>query len=209
MSEQNHYQQNAYQPVQQIAPGWYPDAQGAMRWWDGVQWTAHVQAPTYPNPERRRLSDSTPVDNAWVWLVALASFAFTPMLFLLDMRGYMASIMTGDPTGIINYFIWIIAMNVLSLCLWGFIAIAAYRDHKRLLSLGVERPFHWAFAFLGSTVYLIGRHIVLRKVLRTPGWPLWVHIAALVLYLIVVIVWTAWLMQVAVGDAMYYGNLYS
>lgn len=26
-----------------IAPGWYPDAQGLIRWWDGTQWTAHVQ----------------------------------------------------------------------------------------------------------------------------------------------------------------------
>lgn len=25
-----------------IAPGWYPDAQGTLRWWDGTQWTAHV-----------------------------------------------------------------------------------------------------------------------------------------------------------------------
>lgn len=27
----------------QVPAGWYPDGQGSMRWWDGQQWTAHVQ----------------------------------------------------------------------------------------------------------------------------------------------------------------------
>ena len=31
----------------QVAPGWYPDGQGAMRFWDGQQWTQHV-APAQP-----------------------------------------------------------------------------------------------------------------------------------------------------------------
>jgi hypothetical protein len=26
-------------------PGWYPDAQGVTRWWDGSQWTSTVQPP--------------------------------------------------------------------------------------------------------------------------------------------------------------------
>jgi hypothetical protein len=26
-------------------PGWYDDGRGALRWWDGVQWTEHVAAP--------------------------------------------------------------------------------------------------------------------------------------------------------------------
>jgi len=26
-------------------PGWYDDGHGAMRWWDGVQWTEHVAQP--------------------------------------------------------------------------------------------------------------------------------------------------------------------
>ena len=27
------------------SPGWYDDGSGALRWWDGQQWTAHVHAP--------------------------------------------------------------------------------------------------------------------------------------------------------------------
>lgn len=26
-------------------PGWYDDGHGALRWWDGAQWTEHVQTP--------------------------------------------------------------------------------------------------------------------------------------------------------------------
>jgi hypothetical protein len=31
-------------------PGWYPDAVGVVRWWDGMRWTEHVQAPVRPPP---------------------------------------------------------------------------------------------------------------------------------------------------------------
>jgi hypothetical protein len=39
-------QQQALAPAPQAPPaGWYPDAADAslVRWWDGAQWTAHVQ----------------------------------------------------------------------------------------------------------------------------------------------------------------------
>jgi hypothetical protein len=29
-------------------PGWYPDVTGALRWWDGHQWTAYVAQPPRP-----------------------------------------------------------------------------------------------------------------------------------------------------------------
>ncbi|MGI9086081.1 MAG: DUF2510 domain-containing protein [Aeromicrobium sp.] len=28
-----------------IPVGWYPDSEGTIRWWDGTQWTEHVQNP--------------------------------------------------------------------------------------------------------------------------------------------------------------------
>ena len=28
-------------------PGWYDDGRGALRWWDGAQWTEHVQTPDH------------------------------------------------------------------------------------------------------------------------------------------------------------------
>ncbi|MEG8036898.1 DUF2510 domain-containing protein [Sphingomonas sp. LR61] len=37
-------------PSQGPPPGWYGDAQGANRWWDGLQWTEHVQHSMPPAP---------------------------------------------------------------------------------------------------------------------------------------------------------------
>jgi hypothetical protein len=31
-------------------PGWYDDGRGALRWWDGTQWTEHVQTPDAEPP---------------------------------------------------------------------------------------------------------------------------------------------------------------
>lgn len=31
-----------------VAPGWYPDNTGVVRYWDGAQWTEHTQAPQVP-----------------------------------------------------------------------------------------------------------------------------------------------------------------
>lgn len=33
--------------------GWYPDDAGALRWWDGVRWTEHVQPPPRPRASYR------------------------------------------------------------------------------------------------------------------------------------------------------------
>ena len=33
-----------------VPAGWYPDAEGNQRWWDGNQWTEHVVATPQPIP---------------------------------------------------------------------------------------------------------------------------------------------------------------
>lgn len=34
-------------------PGWYPDGQGAQRWWDGQVWTEHVQPQPGAVPQQQ------------------------------------------------------------------------------------------------------------------------------------------------------------
>ncbi|GAA5144181.1 hypothetical protein GCM10023340_11410 [Nocardioides marinquilinus] len=53
--------------MSQIPPGWYPDQHGHRRWWDGQQWTEHVQdgapppdqAPTRLPPQQPGLAEPT------------------------------------------------------------------------------------------------------------------------------------------------------
>ncbi len=204
----------------QTPPGWYPDPAGVTRWWDGTQWSeqtqgAAAQHPVGVKPERPRIPDDTPVDNVWVWVAALASFVTVPMIFLLDMRGFIKTTIeagiTGDTTGIMDATFGLIALSLgLAVVGWVVTALtifASYRDYKRLLSLGVERPFHWGFSFftlvVGILVYLIGRHVVLRKVVRTAGWPMWVHLALLALTFVFLTIWIVWLMQMMMGELVH------
>ncbi|MBN9139412.1 MAG: DUF2510 domain-containing protein [Micrococcales bacterium] len=192
----------------QAAPGWYPDGSGGQRWWDGRSWTDHA-APAAPVAsaaplERPRLPEGTRVDTGWVWVVSLLNVVQTIPLFFFDMSGYMRAIfeaeLSGNAGSITNaiggYFAFFAIFGVLGWVCYGFLVFAAYRDYKQLLAVGVVRPFHWAFAFIPyPVVYLIGRHVVLRKVSRTAGWPLWAHIASYVVILIAAFVWTFAMMQ--------------
>jgi Protein of unknown function (DUF2510) len=44
-------------------PGWYDDGRGALRWWDGAQWTEHVQAPD-PEPETTDAAAPAPAETS-------------------------------------------------------------------------------------------------------------------------------------------------
>ena len=62
-----------------------------------------------------------------------------------------------------------------------------YVDHRWLLRQGYVRPFHWAWAFL-SSVYPIGRSVVVRRRAGRGIAPMWVTIGVLALSIIVSIV---------------------
>ncbi|GAA1962751.1 DUF2510 domain-containing protein [Microbacterium deminutum] len=42
-------------------PGWYDDGHGAMRWWDGANWTEHVATPDVEEPERQPTEATVPL----------------------------------------------------------------------------------------------------------------------------------------------------
>lgn len=194
----------------QTPAGWYPDANGVMRWWDGTKWTEQTQYPnagTVTTLDRPRLPEGTKVDTAWTWIVALATFATIPFVFMIDMRGFIEAVLRAEQLGnstiavdaTLAFLGSIMLISLVSLVATILTIVAAYRDHKHLVSVGVQRPFHWGFSFLilvvGIFVYLIGRHVVLRKVTRTAGWPLWTHLALLVASFVGAIVWTMTIMQ--------------
>ncbi|MGN6274181.1 MAG: DUF2510 domain-containing protein [Protaetiibacter sp.] len=189
------------------APGWYPDGTGAQRWWNGSGWSEHT-APAVPATaqpvQRPALPAGTRIDDAWVWIVSLSYLLGVIPLFFLDMNAYIRAVfhaqLSGSAGGLTDaltgYTVFALVSWLLGLALWGLTIFAAYRDYRHLEAIGVVRPFHWAFAFIPYTiVYLIGRHVVLRKVSRTAGWPLWAHIGSYALVFIGVIVWTFVMMQ--------------
>jgi len=199
------------------APGWYPDGSGGQRWWDGRGWTEHTApaaAPALNNlVERPRLPEGARIDTVWVWCVSLATLVAAVPIFFFDFSGYMRAVMQAElsgntsalPATVTSYMGFILIMTVLGWAAWGFTVFAAYRDHKHLVAIGVVRPFHWALAFIPYTiVYLIGRHVVLRKVSRTAGWPLWAHIASYVVLIAASIVWSVVMVQSMMADFLYY-----
>jgi len=187
------------------APGWYPDGSGTQRWWDGRGWTDHVAAPAVAAAPYARpaLPEGTRTDTVWIWIVALATFLCVIPMFFLDFGGYIrASIAlengsySGFPSEFGNFFAIYAVTLLLAVLTYGLTILAAFRDYKHLIAVGAVRPFHWAFAFIPyPLVYLIGRHVVLRKMVRTSGAPLWAHIAAGVVYVIAVTIWTIVVMQ--------------
>jgi hypothetical protein len=181
-------------------PGWYADPNGAptLRWWDGAGWTEHYApaAPIAPmTPERPRLAAETKVDGVWIWLVAALPIVSIASYFLIDFRGYMQGIMTGDIRGAMGSF-WVgyLAALALSWVAYGAVVLFSYFDWRGLRAAGVVRPFHWAWAFLGGIVYLIGRTVILRKVSNRGFGPLWAGIAVYVAVVIVGMVWSIWMM---------------
>lgn len=64
----------------EVPPGWYPDPQGrpgspTNRWWDGRQWTDHVQPAFVAGPPRPTTADGQPLAGWWWralgWLIDL------------------------------------------------------------------------------------------------------------------------------------------
>jgi hypothetical protein len=45
-------------------PGWYDDGHGALRWWDGAQWTEHVAQPDAPEASGTHEDAGTQTDTA-------------------------------------------------------------------------------------------------------------------------------------------------
>ncbi|PZQ89524.1 MAG: hypothetical protein DI534_06850 [Leifsonia xyli] len=211
---------------QTAAPGWYPDGSGGQRWWDGRDWTEHrAPAPASASapaigapPERTALPAGTRIDSGWVWVVSLLNVVISLPWFFFDIGGYMRSyleaMLSGNAGVITNtfagYFGVIAIFGLLGWAAFGFLVFSAFRDYKHLLAIGVVRPFHWAFAFIPyPIVYLIGRQVVLRKVSRTVGWPLWAHIVAYTLLYIGLSVWILVAVQSALSTLAGYYGVYS
>lgn len=185
--------------------GWYDDPAGSgqKRWWDGTQWTENLHDPSlevYGAEAKPVVGAGTPVYNAFIWLIVLLPLLSIASLIGFDMRDYMSRVMQ-DPSNA-SAALFSTGYLVLMLLNWGIYlvtALLAYFDWKRLARDGFVRPFHWAWAFLGSTVYVIGRSVVVKRRSGRGLLPIWILIAVMVLGFIVAIVKTVDVMSTTVS----------
>ena len=125
-----------------------------------------------------RASAGVDGNTPWIWLHLFVPLIALIPLFFVDWRG-LFDVDVDDPSAIISAQLtvflspaYLVSIGA-SFVAYGISVVFAALDHRELERRGLERPFHWAFAFLGNWVYLIGRSvIVVRRTGR--GWaPLW------------------------------------
>jgi len=182
--------------------GWYADPHGApsLRWWDGANWTEYLS--TSGTAARRKLPADVTTGTPWIWLVVLLPVLTLGTLFTVDVRGMLPRTMEqpGNPFAAYGagYFVAIAFSWILA----GVIVWFSYLDWKTLKSKGVDRPFHWAWAFfIGYPVYLIGRSVIVYQVSKRGLGPIWAYIGVFAFNLIVAAVWAAWFFQSMVDFA--------
>jgi hypothetical protein len=186
-------------------PGWYPDPwnSSAQRFWDGGQWTDHVAARSGVG-ERPRLAEGAPIYGLIIWLIAALPVISGVLVWFIriDFAGYIDQLRrleswdgTGpmpafDPFSMFGPGYWVNV--VVSIVLYAALIVLAALDRRRLLAIGVERPFHWAWAFLSPIVYVIGRSVIVRRVASPRGLaPMWVAIGVTVAVIISSSIWSA------------------
>lgn len=185
--------------------GWYADPTDSSqtRWWDGTEWTDHRPAPYSAATASAVLKapEGTQANTAWIWLIV-----FVPMLPMLGLLliDWAATIDINDPTGMSTLGMFANPGYLLAVfggwISYGLCAWFAYLDWRELGRRSVPRPFHFAWVFLSSIVYVIGRSVVARRRTGHGIAPLWVAIASMVLSVGVATYVTVVIMTAVIGQ---------
>lgn len=186
--------------------GWYADAAGTPRWWDGYGW---ADSSTYSRTPlvMPQVAPGTSTNTVWVWLgVLLPLLSVIPTFGYLDqMRRGMLDVValiprdgsTPDPQALVEAQLgmvfngWYLVVMVVSWAMYGVSVWFAVLDARELSARGFLRPFHWAWSFVGASVYVIGRHVVIYRRGGRGAGPLWVTIATQVALVLATIIWSA------------------
>jgi hypothetical protein len=144
--------------------------------------------PARPAP-RPEISRQTPVYNPFIWLVTLLPVITLIILMIWNPVFHLRyvgarRVPTLDPSAFsVPYFLLIVS----GWLIYGVSALLSYLDWQKLQRDGVVRPFHWAWAFLGAGVYVVGRSVIVHKVARQRGLaPVWALIGLTALSFILV-----------------------
>lgn len=88
-------------------PGWYPDKNGAVRWWDGTAWSNQVRVPQAPTTAASRpAKDGNGTLVLWGWL---CTFLLPGIGFILGIICVAKSEMQGIAMmllSVVMFFVW-------------------------------------------------------------------------------------------------------
>ncbi len=197
------------------AAGWYPVSPGSsqLRWWDGTQWTEQFHSlqsgsgfgPGYADPEKA--PDGTRPGTVWIWI-----FVLLPLLQLVELPliatfyEKVFSVGLSNPTAMTQLELspasGIVAIDGISLLLYAVLVVLAVLDYRALRARGVPRPFHWAWTFLSSTIYIIGRTVIVRRRIGAGMAPLWIYIVVVVASIVASVVVLVPIMTAAMSAAL-------
>ncbi len=171
-------------------PGWYPDPNGSgrRRWWTGLGWSDRFAEPgQIAGLSRNGSTSSESLYGEWIWFVLFLPYVPSLGLFFVDWQRFIALLTSPNPDMVeLAPLQLILDPAYLFVVIGGwvsyFLVIAfAAADRARLKRVGVDRPFHWAFAILSANLYVIGRSIVVHRRAGAGGLaPIWVLLALIV-----------------------------
>lgn len=184
-----------------VPAGWYADPAGSpqQRWWDGFQWSESMRPQPHEGgmPMAVPFGTTTPYSHQsvafaplyganpatpYVWAIALS-----PLITLLELVVLFAiGAMTFDALMDTSAGVSVVDSADLITRIVGYVLVVtlAIFDNRELSRRGIEKPFHWAFAFLG-VVYIIGRSVVVQRRTGRGLAPLFVWIGCWVASLVI------------------------
>jgi hypothetical protein len=133
--------------------------------------------------------------TGYIWAIVLLPLLSVIALGFFDLRGYMlrsVSISTDRTSPLAGMALLTdpgyLAMVGIGWVVYAATVVLAFLDWRALQHAALVRPFHWAWAFLGGWVYVIGRSVVVKTRTGRGLLPIWVMIAVVVIGIIVVVV---------------------
>lgn len=131
----------------------------------------------------------------YIWAIALLPLLSVIAFGFFDLRGLMVTSVESSsrgPSSLAGVSLMLdpgyLAMVGIGWVVYGVTVVLAFLDWRVLQRAAVVRPFHWAWAFLGGWVYVIGRSVVVKTRTGRGLLPIWVMIAVVVVGIIVVVV---------------------
>ncbi|MBH0083119.1 hypothetical protein [Salinibacterium sp. SWN167] len=165
-----------------------------------------VAAPSAVNPAAN-YTYAAPSDvsdtgtNTWqIWVFVLLPLISLPGLFAIDLDALVPR-PTDTPTDaqlrllVDPGYLWMMLSGWLLFLV--NIPLAIF-DRRELDNRGIDRPFHWAFIFLGWLIYVIGRCVVVKKRTGQGLAPMWAALGVMAIMFATTVVFMGMLFSRAV-----------